>query len=85
MEISMYSINSIRNMEVIDVSTGAKLGYIKDLKVDCDNSKIISIIIPIQKSSWFSKYEVLEIPWESIIKVGLDVILVDNDNTIEEI
>jgi YlmC/YmxH family sporulation protein len=65
-------------MEVIDITTGSKLGYIKDIKVDCDKCKIESLIIPIQKVSWFSKEDSVEIPWEKVQKIGVDVILVDN-------
>ncbi|MBB6630581.1 YlmC/YmxH family sporulation protein [Clostridium algidicarnis] len=78
MEMDMHSINNIRVMEVIDINTGVKLGYIKDVKVDCENYKIISVIVPVQKNSWFSKIDVIEIPWEKILKIGVDVILVDN-------
>lgn len=85
MEIDMYSVNNIKSMEVIDINMGAKLGYIKDIKIDCDNYKVMSILIPVQKSSWFTKFDTIEIPWEKVIKIGVDVILVDNDRDIEEI
>lgn len=75
----MYSINSIKSMEVIDINTGSKLGFISDLKIDCENHKVLSIIIPIQKNSWFNKQSALEIPWEKIYKVGIDVILVEGN------
>lgn len=84
METDLFSINNIRNMEIIDISTGTKLGFARDIKVDCENYKIISLIIPMQKSSWFGKMDVLEIPWSSIVKVGLDVILVDNVESTKE-
>ena len=76
MENSLYSINNIKNMEVIDIATGAKLGMIKDFKIDCENYNIISVLIPISKSNWLTKIELLEMPWDDIIKVGVDVILV---------
>lgn len=77
MENSMYSIGNIRTMEVIDVVTGTKLGYIKDLKIDCTEYKVLSIILPSQKLSWFSKNDGIEIPWSKVKKIGVDVILVD--------
>lgn len=75
----MFSINNLKMMEVIDVLTGSKLGFIKDFKIDADEYKIISIILPGQKESWFSKNEDIELPWESIQKVGVDVILVQSN------
>ncbi len=77
MEEILHSLNSLKSMEVIDVTTGSKLGFIKDLVVDCDNYKIISILIPNQKLGWFSKNNDIEIPWEQINKIGVDVILVN--------
>jgi YlmC/YmxH family sporulation protein len=77
MELSMYSIANLRNMEVIEITSGAKLGFIKDIKVDCSEYKILSLLLPNQKMSWFSKNDFLEIPWEKVLKVGIDVILVE--------
>ncbi|MFL0247070.1 YlmC/YmxH family sporulation protein [Candidatus Clostridium stratigraminis] len=77
MEVSMYSIVNLRNMEVIEITSGAKLGFIKDLKVDCSEFKILSLLLPNQKISWFSKNDLIEIPWEKVLKVGVDVILVE--------
>ena len=77
MEIQMHSIGSLKTMEVIDINTGAKMGFIKDFKVDCDEFKIVTIIIPSMKLAWFNKSNFLEIPWNRVTKVGVDVILVD--------
>ncbi|MEW9096139.1 MAG: YlmC/YmxH family sporulation protein [Clostridiaceae bacterium] len=79
MELTYHSINNIRTMEIIDINSGAKLGYMRDFKIDVINSKIISIIIPSQKISWFGKNNDIEIPWEKIKKIGIDVILVDGE------
>ena len=84
METSMFSINNLKMMEVIDTSSGAKLGFIKDIKIDCDEHRIISILIPIQKNSWFAKFEMLEIPWSKVKKIGIDVILIEGDNSIPD-
>ena len=84
MESLMFAINNLRQMEIIDINSGSKMGYIKDLKVDCDNYKIISILMPTQKSSWFNKNNSIEIPWEKVKKVGIDVILVDGSEVIME-
>lgn len=78
----MFSIGNIKTMEVIDIYTGSKLGYIKDLKIDIDEYKIISIILPLQKVSLFSKNNCIEIPWERVQKIGVDVILIDGSDMI---
>lgn len=80
MESLMYAINNLRQMEIIDINSGSKMGYIKDLKVDCEDYRIISILLPTQKSSWFNKNNSIEIPWEKVKKIGVDVILVDGSD-----
>ncbi|WP_027634128.1 YlmC/YmxH family sporulation protein [Clostridium hydrogeniformans] len=82
MEInSMHSINQIKSMEVIDVNLGAKLGYIKDLKIDCDECRVVALVLPEIRASWFTKGEHREIPWNKVVKIGVDVILVDYEQS----
>lgn len=86
LEGDLFSLANLRNMEIIDINTGAKLGFIKDLKINCEEHKIISIILPSQtfKISLFGKNEDIEIPWDNVKKIGVDVILVDGKNLVEE-
>lgn len=76
-EEKLYSINAMKNMEVVEMNSGARLGYIRDIKIDYDNKKIISIILPSESKGWFNKGEDLDIVWSKVFKVGKDVILVD--------
>jgi YlmC/YmxH family sporulation protein len=76
MELELHSLNAMRNMEVIDILTGSKIGFIKDFKINCDDNKIISLILPGEIKSWFGKEDEKEILWKDIIKIGTDVILV---------
>jgi YlmC/YmxH family sporulation protein len=86
LEGDLFSLTNLRNMEVIDINTGAKLGFIKDLKINCEEHRILSIILPSQtfKISLFGKNEDIEIPWDNVKKIGVDVILVDGKNLVEE-
>jgi len=76
----MFAINNLRQMEIIDINSGTKMGYIKDLKVNCEEYRIVSILLPNQKSTWFNKNNSIEIPWEKVKKIGVDVILVDGSD-----
>ena len=77
-DLILYSVNAIRSMEVVDISTGSKLGYISDFKIDLDTNKIVSIFLPSSNNKgWFSKEDDIEIPWGKIVKIGVDVIIVD--------
>lgn len=82
MELELHSLNAMRNMEVIDILTGTKIGFIKDFKIDCDENKIISLILPGEIKSWFGKEEEKEILWKDIVKIGTDVILVNTNDKV---
>ena len=55
MEENLHSINAMRSMEVIDINTGSRVGFIKDIKIDSDEHKILSILLPGEAKGWFSK------------------------------
>lgn len=76
-EEQLFSLKELRSLEVIDINEGRKLGFIIDVKLDCDDYKILSLIMPTEKNSWFAKQEVIEIDWEYVVKVGVDCILVN--------
>ena len=76
-EEMLHSINAMRTMEIIDINTGRKLGFIKDIKIDCNENKIVSIILQGEEKGWFSKGDDIEILWNNISKIGIDVLLVD--------
>jgi YlmC/YmxH family sporulation protein len=82
MELELHSLNALRNMEVIDILTGTKIGFIKDLKIDCNENKIVSLILPREIKTWFAKEEEKEILWKDIIKIGRDVILVSSKDEV---
>ena len=84
MELELHSLNAMRNMEVIDILTGSKIGYISDFKINCDTNKIISLILPGEIKSWFSKDDSIEVKWEDIVKIGTDVILVKVNQDLNE-
>lgn len=77
-EVLLHSLNALRSMEVIDIKTGTKIGYIKDLVIDIEDSKVLSILIPGTQKGWFSKEEDIEIPWNKVKKAGMEVIIIDS-------
>ncbi|KHO39425.1 YlmC/YmxH family sporulation protein [Clostridium tetani] len=82
-EYTFYSLNSMKTMEVVEINSGTRLGFIKDFKVDTENYKITSILMPNEKISIFGKTNDIEIPWHRIKKIGVDVILVDAEDIFE--
>ena len=64
--------------EVIDLESGARLGYVYDAQVDLETGRVQSLFVP-GKAKLFGllgREEDTIIPWESIEKIGDDIILV---------
>lgn len=40
-------LSDLRYKEVIDQSTGQRLGYVCDAEIDLDDGKIVSLIVPL--------------------------------------
>lgn len=69
----------ISNKEMIDVSTGSRLGMLgqTDIEINLETGKIESFVIPNYK--WFGlkkETETEKIRWDMIEKIGKDIILV---------
>lgn len=64
--------------DVINISDGKRLGNIGDIEIDIDTGKICSIIISKQarRLGIFGKDVEIIVPWEEVMKIGEDVILV---------
>lgn len=72
--------SELRTKDVVNVADGRKLGNLYDLDVDLETGRIRSLILPASgRGGWWrpSRDRDLEILWQDIVKIGLDVILVD--------
>ena len=68
----------LKQREVINIVNAERLGYVYDVDIDFESGKIRSIIIPHNRSLFniFSKRSDYIIPWEKIVSVGRDIVLV---------
>ncbi|MHB1127099.1 MAG: YlmC/YmxH family sporulation protein [Bacillota bacterium] len=75
----MVRISDLRLRDVINVIDGRRLGSIKDIDLDLEDGKVKTLILPGNGRfmGLFGKNDDLEIPWEKIRKIGVDVILVE--------
>ncbi|MBQ2839897.1 MAG: YlmC/YmxH family sporulation protein [Oscillospiraceae bacterium] len=73
-------ITELSCKEVINICDGTRYGFVNDVEVDCACGRIVSLIVHCSSkfSSLFSKNDDIIIPWESIKRIGDDLILVDN-------
>ena len=66
-------LSELQTKEIINMSTGKRLGLIIDVIVD-DNGLIKSLILEERKGKKFSREE-YELDWSQISKIGDDIIL----------
>ena len=71
--------SELRSKEVINVADGRRLGTLYDLDIDLQSGSIRAMILPAGgRGLWlWSRERDLEVTWADIVKIGVDVILVD--------
>jgi YlmC/YmxH family sporulation protein len=76
-------ISDFQTKDVINIVDGKKLGQVSDLELDLRQGRIESIVVP-NHSRFFGLFgggDDVVIPWRSIVKIGLDVVLVKLDDS----
>ncbi len=75
----MSRIMDLRSKEVININTGARLGYIYDVEINVVSGALEAIIVPgpARFFGLFGREEDYVIEWNEIKKIGEDIILVD--------
>lgn len=77
--------NTIGGKEIVNLCDGSRLGIIaeSDLLIDEKTGRIISLLVPDERGllSLFSSSSLLEIPWESIKKIGNDMIIIELEDS----
>ena len=65
--------------EVICVSTGQRLGFVSDVRIDVPEGTICAIVVPCpgRLLSLPGRHDDYIIPWNAIKKIGPDIVLVD--------
>jgi len=67
----------LREKAVISVCNGRCVGYICDFEVEPCSGKLCAIFVPAPSARLFGHGEDICIPWDKIVKIGEDTILVD--------
>ena len=77
------TVCDLRTKEVINVSNGKSLGFIIDLVFDVKTAKILGFIVPNKNGIFniFSKNNETFIPYQCICKIGVNVVLVNFENS----
>ena len=72
-------IGDLRYREVINVSTGQRLGYVADAEFDEQNGRILSFLVPGPRKFFglLPGDTDYVFPWESIVRMEDDTILIN--------
>ena len=72
-------LSDLRYREVINISTGARLGYVSDVILDLREGRITALIVPGPARFFgiFGRESDYVLPWEAITQMGSDIILID--------
>lgn len=71
------STRDLRELEVVNLCSGEKIGYPCDFEFDLECGQILAIVVPVCDGfSFFSKRQDCIIPWNKIECIGEDTILV---------
>lgn len=74
------SLNELKTKEVINVSDGARLGFVSDVLIDLETGNLTALLVPgaYRLMGFLGKEEDIVIRWEKIKKIGDDIIIVDD-------
>lgn len=80
-------LSSLTSKDVINDADGNKLGKIQDAEIDTLTGKIISVKINsgFKLTSFLNTKTGYSVPWNKIVKIGGDVIIVDIDDNVTKI
>lgn len=70
---------NLKNLDVVNVNDGNKVGKISDIEIDCNNGIVASLtILTVSKvKSFFRGESTIVVPWEKIVKIGDEVIIIN--------
>lgn len=73
-------IADLHYKEVINISNGHRLGYISDVDMDHTTGRVLALIVPgpYRFMGLFGREADYILPWESIIRIGDDIVLIDD-------
>ena len=70
-------LSDLQMKEIINIATGKRLGMIIDVIID-SHGNIKSLIVETKRVKKFSSREEYELDWRQIVKIGDDIILVND-------
>lgn len=80
----MLKLSEIREKEVININTGERMGFVDDFEINMEKGYVDALVISSSGKMLgiFTKTADIIIPWNNIVRIGTDTILVDHNNQI---
>lgn len=77
----MARIYDMKQKEVVNLTDGARFGFISDIDIDPKTGKVKKIIVPGPGKvlGMFGREQEYQISWDEIRKIGDDIILIEVD------
>ncbi|MFC4404657.1 YlmC/YmxH family sporulation protein [Gracilibacillus xinjiangensis] len=78
----MITLSSMQMKDIIYIEDGTKLGHVTDIEINVDYGRIINLIVATKSKmlGLFGEEREVIIPWENVMRIGQDVILVKKSN-----
>lgn len=75
----LFKISDLGLRDTVNLIDGAKLGPVKDVHIDMETGKVLSLVLSGGKKylGLFSVGKDVEVPWEKIKKIGIDTVLLE--------
>lgn len=74
-------LSSLKDRAIININNGERMGTLAycDLSIDENDGKILALLVPKRKLKvlFSNESDHIEIPWDKIVKIGIDTIMVD--------
>lgn len=79
-------ITKLRDKEIIDIRNGSRYGYVGDLEIDLESGKVNALVVPgrLRLFGLLGRERERVFPWESVRRIGEDIILVEGEEVIWE-
>ena len=75
----MIKIQELRQMEVVNIADGRRLGLVEDLELDLEEGRVKGLQTRGNGGAWglLKRENDLQIPWRQLVRIGVDPVLVD--------
>lgn len=69
----------LRQREVINILTAERVGFVSDVEMDFEKGCVDAVVVPVRRglAGVFGKRQDCIIPWDKIVAVGRDLVLVE--------